>query len=78
MDGEKAKGSLRNSIMRANWENQLNSLLTAEQFQGLLLGNVIKYSLRANFKGQFKRDVEKMSVYANTLRDKNEYRGDNN
>ena len=41
--------------------------LTPEQFKGWLLGNIIKYSCRANHKGCFTRDVEKVSVYSDLL-----------
>lgn len=45
----------------------IKAKLTPEQYQGFLLGNVIKYSLRANFKDQFARDIEKIAVYAREL-----------
>ena len=38
--------------------------LTPEQYQGYLLGNIIKYSLRLNHKGTPDRDAEKIAVYA--------------
>lgn len=45
--------------------------LTPEQFQGYLLGNIIKYSCRLNFKhkhpGDQIRDAEKITVYANIM-----------
>ncbi len=41
--------------------------LTPEQFRGYLLGNVIKYSCRMNFKGAADRDAEKLSFYAAAL-----------
>lgn len=43
--------------------------LTPEQYKGWLLGNIIKYSCRANHKGQFDRDVEKMKFYGTELFD---------
>ena len=45
----------------------IKAKLTAEQFKGWLLGNLIKYSCRANHKGQFARDVEKVSFYSGEL-----------
>lgn len=42
--------------------------LTPEQFKGYLLGNVIKYALRANHKGCWIRDVEKMATYSKRLK----------
>lgn len=41
----------------------IKAKLTPEQFEGFLLGNIIKYSLRANFKGSKERDFEKIGVY---------------
>ncbi|MFW5908035.1 MAG: DUF3310 domain-containing protein, partial [Desulfosalsimonas sp.] len=38
----------------------IRAKLTPEQWRGYLLGNLIKYSCRANWKGDFKRDAEKM------------------
>lgn len=45
----------------------IKAKLTPEQFKGWLLGNLIKYSCRANHKGQFARDVEKVSFYSGEL-----------
>lgn len=45
----------------------IKAKLTPEQFEGFLLGNVIKYALRANFKGQKERDIEKIGVYQGLL-----------
>jgi hypothetical protein len=42
--------------------------LTDEQFKGYLLGNIIKYSLRANHKGSFSRDAEKIRYYSDELK----------
>lgn len=41
--------------------------LTAEQFQGYLMGNIIKYITRSNLKGKFDQDCEKAQYYLNTL-----------
>lgn len=45
----------------------IKAKLTEEQFKGWLLGNCIKYSCRANFKGSFKRDIEKIAFYSKKL-----------
>lgn len=45
----------------------IKAKLTEEQFKGWLLGNCIKYSARANFKGSFKRDMEKVVFYSKEL-----------
>lgn len=41
----------------------IRAKLTPEQYQGFCLGNIIKYSCRANFKGNFERDLEKVGFY---------------
>lgn len=45
----------------------IKAKLTTEQYQGYLLGNVIKYSCRLNFKGAPGRDAEKCAVYSKEL-----------
>jgi len=45
----------------------IRAKLTPEQFEGFLLGNIIKYSTRCNHKGQYERDIEKASIYATVL-----------
>jgi len=52
----------------------IKAKLTPEQFQGYLLGNIIKYSCRANFKNPDSglcdvRDVEKIIHYSQKLRE---------
>ena len=47
----------------------IKAKLTPQQYQGFLLGNVIKYSCRMNHKGTFNRDAEKCAFYAKTLSD---------
>lgn len=37
---------------------------TSEMMHGFCLGNVIKYALRARFKGTEMKDIEKMAQYA--------------
>ena len=41
----------------------MQTLFTAEQFKGFLLGNFVKYSMRANFKGQTTTDRDKARQY---------------
>lgn len=48
--------------------NVIRAKLTTEQFKGWLLGNVIKYSCRLNYKGSAQRDAEKVQVYSKLLR----------
>lgn len=43
--------------------------LTPEQFKGFLLGNIIKYSCRLNFKDQAVRDNEKIGFYSKFLKE---------
>lgn len=47
----------------------IRAKLTGEQYQGYLLGNVIKYATRINFKGLDVRDAEKLANYAMWLHD---------
>lgn len=53
-------------------QDVIKAKLTPEQYEGWLLGNVIKYSLRMNFKGQKERDKEKVAFYSKWLRDEQE------
>jgi hypothetical protein len=47
----------------------IKAKLTDEQWEGFLLGNVLKYSCRANWKNTtIDRDLEKASVYLSLLR----------
>jgi hypothetical protein len=45
----------------------IKAKLTPDQYIGFLLGNQLKYSQRANFKGSFDRDIEKVSIYSKML-----------
>jgi hypothetical protein len=45
----------------------MQEYLTPEEFRGFLKGNVIKYSLRANFKGHEQVDIDKAFQYAKWL-----------
>jgi len=47
----------------------IRAKLTSEQYFGWLLGNVIKYSTRLNWKGQNVRDAEKCARYAQWMQD---------
>jgi len=42
----------------------IKAKLTLDQFQGFCMGNVLKYTSRANTKGNFKRDMEKAAYYS--------------
>lgn len=42
----------------------IKAKLTPDQYKGWLLGNLIKYSCRANFKDQISRDIEKVAFYS--------------
>ncbi len=50
----------------------LKAKLTPEQYKGWLIGNMLKYSSRANFKGCFDRDVQKAAFYSKELARANE------
>ncbi len=47
----------------------IKAKLTPEQYSGFLLGNIIKYSCRANYKGEFDRDIEKVRFYGAAIFD---------
>jgi hypothetical protein len=47
----------------------IQAKLTSEQFEGFLLGNIIKYACRANHKGAFEADVGKLAEYSEWLHD---------
>ena len=46
----------------------IRAKLTPEQYEGFCLGNIIKYACRANHKGHFDRDMEKVGFYQRFLR----------
>jgi hypothetical protein len=46
----------------------IKAKLTPEQFRGYCLGNIIKYSCRANWKGSFQRDISKAGYYSSFLK----------
>lgn len=45
----------------------IKAKLTPDQYKGFLIGNVIKYACRVNFKNQSKRDAEKIKFYGTEL-----------
>jgi len=47
----------------------IKAKLSDEQYKGFLLGNVIKYSGRLNFKGSPERDAEKTAFYSKLLKE---------
>lgn len=47
----------------------IKAKLTDEQYRGYLLGNMIKYACRANHKGGFVRDIQKLANYSEFLKD---------
>jgi len=46
----------------------IKAKLTPEQFKGFLLGQIMRYSGRLNFKGVAARDAEKIAVYSELLK----------
>jgi len=46
----------------------IKAKLTPEQYQGFCLGNAIKYTCRANHKGDYDRDLEKAEFYTREAR----------
>jgi len=47
--------------------NIIRAKLTPEQYKGYLLGTVLAYTCRLNFKGSAERDAEKAATYAQWL-----------
>lgn len=47
----------------------MKAKLPREQFEGYILGNILKYAMRCNHKDSYIRDIEKIKVYANLLYD---------
>ena len=47
--------------------NVIEAKLTKDQYQGMLLGNVLKYTMRCNYKGKFEEDIKKAQWYLNRL-----------
>jgi hypothetical protein len=45
----------------------IKAKLTHDQYEGFLLGNVLKYSARLNFKGCKERDAVKLANYSKLL-----------
>ena len=46
--------------------------LSEEEYLGFLKGNVIKYALRAPYKGELEQDWEKASYYADLVKESSE------
>jgi hypothetical protein len=53
----------------------LRAKLTPEQFEGFILGNIIKYVCRLNFKGNKEEDIRKARIYAEILDSQNTLKG---
>jgi hypothetical protein len=47
----------------------IKAKLTSEQYEGFLLGNIIKYSARLNWKGAKKSDSDKIADYSRWLKE---------
>ena len=45
----------------------MTNVLTVEEFMGFLKGNAIKYAMRAPFKGESEKDLEKYKYYSSLL-----------
>jgi len=42
----------------------MQTLMTSKGFDGFLLGNILKYRLRAGYKGDAEKDMNKAAQYA--------------
>jgi len=70
MEGEKMSRDEKSSYYDAGGievQDIIKAKLTPEQYEGFCLGNVMKYSLRRNWKGTPERDDEKAANYAKWL-----------
>jgi hypothetical protein len=47
----------------------IKAKLTSEQYEGFLLGNIIKYSSRLNWKGCKRSDADKLADYSRWLKE---------
>lgn len=56
-------------------DQYMQAKMTPEQYEGWLLGNIIKYSGRFNWKGQAEQDAAKLEWYSARL---NEHRKEMN
>ena len=45
----------------------MENILTVDEFIGFLKGNIIKYAMRAPFKGDSEKDIEKYVYYSSLL-----------
>lgn len=45
----------------------MTKVLTVDEFIGFLKGNIIKYVMRAPFKGESEKDIEKYLYYSSLL-----------
>lgn len=45
------------------------NILSVDEFIGFLKGNIIKYAMRAPFKGEAEKDVDKYLYYSSLLRE---------
>lgn len=45
----------------------IKAKLTNSQYEGYLIGNIIKYASRINYKGQADKDIRKLAEYSKWL-----------
>ena len=55
----------------------IKAKLTDVMYRGWLLGNITKYACRAPYKGEFRRDIEKIKFYSTELLEVTEEKGGN-
>ena len=41
----------------------MQEVMTPSQFEGFLIGNIIKYRMRAKYKGKYEEDIRKANQY---------------
>ena len=68
MTKNKATGTSENATHYQQSSKQpiefCQSIMTPSQFEGFLIGNVIKYRMRAEYKGKYEEDMQKANQYA--------------
>lgn len=47
----------------------IRAKLTPEEYRGYLKGNILKYVMRSNYKGQHDTDCKKVAWYSEELKD---------
>lgn len=67
MTKNKATGTAKEATHYQNSAVQpiefMQEVMTPSQFEGFLIGNIIKYRMRAKYKGKYEEDIRKANQY---------------